>query len=237
MLKEVMRGQVKYYNDFGELNRESILTCPQPELWTTDYAEKGRVYLEMKDRIRQQQELIADYFDKAFPVLDIGCGFGRQAILLARLGYQVTGIDTSNVFINIAKELFARHGYEGNFIYTDLDDAALKGPYKQLLLLDVVEHIRPFERKSFFGKLRKIMTPDAVLIISLPHVKKRISSQLNNRVRRGITQYIPYFLKKEEHPYPVPGKNTILKIVSQFLYLNKFIGSEQTDYYVFVGKA
>lgn len=31
-----MTGQVEYYNSFGNQYRESILACPEPELWTTD---------------------------------------------------------------------------------------------------------------------------------------------------------------------------------------------------------
>lgn len=56
-----MSAQIKYYNQFGNAYRQSILSCPEPELWTTDYTEKGRVYNEMKSRIEQQQ-LIDDYF-------------------------------------------------------------------------------------------------------------------------------------------------------------------------------
>ena len=79
-----MPGQVNYYNRFGKKYEQDILNCPEPELWTTDYHEQGRVYREMKERIKQQQELILDHFDKKFPVIDIGCGFGRQAVLLAK---------------------------------------------------------------------------------------------------------------------------------------------------------
>jgi 2-polyprenyl-3-methyl-5-hydroxy-6-metoxy-1,4-benzoquinol methylase len=47
------------------------------------------------------QELIAFFTGLATKgkVLDIGCGQGRNAIALARLGYEITGIDTSKVGI------------------------------------------------------------------------------------------------------------------------------------------
>ena len=134
--------QVEYYNRFGEQFRQSILSSPQPELWTTDYAEKGPVYRQMSERVHHQQELIEKYFSKENPVLDIGCGFGRQAVLLARLGYAVKGVDTSEVFIRIARELFAAHHYQGEFTCGSiLEKETFPGPVSQMILFDVLEHI------------------------------------------------------------------------------------------------
>lgn len=229
-----MLDQIKYYNQFGERNKENILNCPEPELWTTDYDVKGRVYQEMKERVKKQEELINDHFNKNVPVLDIGCGFGRQAFMLARQGYRVTGTDTSDVFIGIARDLFRKNGFPGEFICTDIArDNLITDTYDQILLLDVLEHVKPFERKTFLAKLYNIARQGAKLIISLPHVKKRITSQLNNLARRKVTQHITYFAKREEHPYPIPEKQTIIKLAESFFHLNSFVGTPETDYYVF----
>jgi len=226
--------QVDYYNHFGVLNRQCILACPEPELWTTDYEEKGRVYREMKNRIRQQQELITAHFSKEDAVLDIGCGFGRQAVMLARNGYIVTGIDTSDVFIGLAQALFDKQGYKGNFICTNIiTENKVKHSYTQLLLLDVLEHIKPFQRRIMFKKLYEIAEPGAVLIVSLPHLKKRTISQFNNKIRRSITQHLWYFLRKEEHPYPIPDRDKILQLTKEYFVLDTFTISPETDYYVF----
>ncbi|TMI82578.1 MAG: class I SAM-dependent methyltransferase, partial [Bacteroidetes bacterium] len=117
-----MPDQVEYYNRFGELYREDILTCPEPEFWTTDYKNRGRVYTEMVQRIREQTRLVEEFFIITAPVLDIGCGFGRQAIVLARNGFTVIGFDTSKTFIEIAKELFNRHNLPGKFSSSNLEN-------------------------------------------------------------------------------------------------------------------
>jgi 2-polyprenyl-3-methyl-5-hydroxy-6-metoxy-1,4-benzoquinol methylase len=233
-LKHFVPEQVEYYNHFALANRELILSCPEPEFWTTDYQEKGRVYREMLERIEQQRQLIATYFNKQDKILDIGCGFGRQACMLARNGYKVVGTDTSNAFIKIAEALFDKHGYSGEFVCTDItSENKISGSYRQVLLLDVLEHIRTSRRGIIFKKLHELSSPGATLIVSLPHVKKRLSSQLNNRVRRAITQHFAYFMQKEEHPYPVPGKSKIIKLAKGYFVLNAFVNSAATDYYVF----
>jgi 2-polyprenyl-3-methyl-5-hydroxy-6-metoxy-1,4-benzoquinol methylase len=206
-----MPGQINYYNLFGKQYEENILACPEPEFWTTDYDQKGRVYLEIKKRIETQKKLIAAHFNNKLPVLDIGCGFGRQAVFLAKVGFEVTGVDTSNVFIAIAQKLFAKNNYRGTFMAGNLlAENLVSGKYKQIILFDVIEHIRNKERNKLVKKIHSLCSEKATVIISLPHVKKRLSSQLNNKIRRRITQYFSYFLNQEEHPYPIPGyKRTV----------------------------
>jgi 2-polyprenyl-3-methyl-5-hydroxy-6-metoxy-1,4-benzoquinol methylase len=232
-LQPIMNNQVSYYNRFGKQFEQSILDCPEPALWTTDYAEKGRVYQEMKIRVEQQKILIIDTFTKEEPVLDIGCGFGRQAFLLAQMGFTITGTDTSDVFIAIAKKLFDKHGYKGRFYCIDLlKEERPSGLFKQLLLLDVLEHIRPFQRRKFIKQIFQQAMPDAKLIISLPHVKKRLRSQLNNKFRKEITQHFTYFTKREEHPYPIPGEYGILKYTQGLFRIESKLVSRETDYYI-----
>lgn len=114
-----MKDQVSYYNQFGKLYAQDILDCPQPELWTTDYRKQGPVFREMQERLVIQEAFIMKYFKKEFPVLDIGCGFGRQASWLAKEGFQVTGTDSSDVFIEIAQQLFRKNNYKGEFFATE----------------------------------------------------------------------------------------------------------------------
>lgn len=228
-----MSSQVPYYDQFGLLYRKSILQCPEPECWTTDYASKGRVYQEMKQRVQQQEALVLQYFKKDIPVLDIGCGFGRQAILLARQGFAVTGTDTSPVFISIAQELFSTHHLQGTLLVTDLLTTPLQGPaFSQVLLLDVLEHIPPRKRKPFIEALGSCTASGARIIVSLPQVKTRLRSQLNNRIRKAITQHFTFFLEREEHPYPIPDKHALMNLIKGHFRSMEEIQTEETGYYI-----
>jgi 2-polyprenyl-3-methyl-5-hydroxy-6-metoxy-1,4-benzoquinol methylase len=230
-LFSTMSDQVEYYNHFGKLNKTAILTCPEPELWTTDYNEKGRIYNEMLERTRHQTSLIDEFFSNQHSVLDAGCGFGRQAFILAKKGFSVVGVDNSQIFIELATELFERHHLHARFFHGDLMEVSL-GQFSQLILFDVLEHISPAARRTFLKKLNALSVPDATLIVSVPHLKKRFTSQLNNKLRKKITQHFSYFLAREEHPYPVPTRADITRLTSELYTIVKFEQSPVTDFYV-----
>ena len=104
-------------------------------------------------------ELI-DFFAK-YPnkgkVLDLGCGQGRDAIAIARLGYSVTGIDNSKVGIEQMNEVsqienLNLDGQVGD-IYSFNQFEAF-----DIILLDSMFHFAKKDRKKEVGLIKKIIS-------------------------------------------------------------------------------
>ena len=53
-------------------------------------------------------------------ILDLGCGGGDQAKVLAQKGYEVVGIDIAPSLIKFAKQQFKKEGLKGTFIVGDM---------------------------------------------------------------------------------------------------------------------
>jgi ubiquinone/menaquinone biosynthesis C-methylase UbiE len=51
----------------------------------------------------EEEYLFPKYFKTGESVLDLACGLGRTTLLLHEMGYEVRGVDRSDVFIEIAK--------------------------------------------------------------------------------------------------------------------------------------
>jgi len=75
------------------------------------YEDKARVqgYIDRTEKgLTAEEKVIADKFMRKGSALDVGCGTGREALALGKIGFKVTAIDISNNMVNIAKRI-AKH--------------------------------------------------------------------------------------------------------------------------------
>jgi SAM-dependent methyltransferase len=86
-----------------------------------DCFHAGKQYFFMSER--QDQALWLDLASKyGDSVLELGCGTGRTAIPLAAAGFQVTGLDFSDVMLDYAKQKSDQVNWvKGDFCNFDLD--------------------------------------------------------------------------------------------------------------------
>lgn len=55
-------------------------------------------------------------------VLDLCCGQGRHAVLLASMGFEVTGLDLSEQYLRLASEAAEKHGLRVETVHADMRD-------------------------------------------------------------------------------------------------------------------
>jgi SAM-dependent methyltransferase len=86
------------------------------EDWNARYAQKELLWTAQPNR------LFAAEVEGIEPgrALDVACGEGRNAVWLAELGWQVTGIDFSDVALGTAAELARARGVEVEWVAADV---------------------------------------------------------------------------------------------------------------------
>lgn len=167
------------------------------EFWNRAWGPVKTAYTQMPD-LPYINPMISELASHApANVLDLGCGSGWLSILLARNGFEVTGVDVAEQAINLAKDWASQESHSIDFQVKDM--ALLDfGPntFESCVANSIFEHF-PFElTRTIFKQLKSIMAPNAVFIGCF------------DKVGTGPGEY--YKLEDETHVYTDKGRKGML---------------------------
>ncbi|MFB6161457.1 MAG: class I SAM-dependent methyltransferase, partial [Haloferacaceae archaeon] len=106
--------------------------------------------------------------DEGAVALDVGCGNGRHAALLAPVADRVVGLDASTALLDVARRRAADRGYPLDPVCGDAaalplaDDAVAVALY-----VATVHHLRPRARRvASLDELGRVLAPGGVALVS-----------------------------------------------------------------------
>jgi len=130
--------------------------------------ERESLFIDMLLKFYERQ--FNQKFDR---ILDCGCGIGRHAIPLAKAGYKVTGIDTSEIYIKYAKEWAKREKVKIQFKVADM--RKLPFPSNKFdILLSLFTTFGYFSEKENFKVLmefKRVVRKGGLIFIDVPNRK------------------------------------------------------------------
>jgi 2-polyprenyl-3-methyl-5-hydroxy-6-metoxy-1,4-benzoquinol methylase len=110
-------------------------------------------------------KVLTDRLRPGDAILDVGCGSGATAGMLAKKGFRVVGIDPSESGISLAEKAFPDVKFARRSAYDDL--ASEFGKFDAIVSLEVVEHC--FSPRIYAANLYSATKPGAFAIISTPY--------------------------------------------------------------------
>ncbi|MDX2222153.1 MAG: bifunctional 2-polyprenyl-6-hydroxyphenol methylase/3-demethylubiquinol 3-O-methyltransferase UbiG [Rhodospirillaceae bacterium] len=124
------------------------------------------------ERIRFARDRLAGHFGRdietprpfaGLSLLDVGCGGGLFSEPMARLGFQVTGIDAGQRNVEVARIHAAKMGLEIDYRCQAPEDLAAEGRcFDVVLILEVVEHVA--DLNAFLPAAARLVAPGGALV-------------------------------------------------------------------------
>ena len=164
--------------------------------------------------------MLGDLRDKR--ILDVGCGEGENAMILARLGARVTGLDVSSGAISLAKQraILNHVADRAKFICAPLTAASLPEDFFDVIWIDNLLHHVLDDLEESVRALLEAAKPGALIICIEP-------VNLNKTLRK-IRFLVPV------HTEVTPGERPLEK--HDLAILRKIIPDLRTTHFHFLGR-
>ena len=135
------------------------------EDWDRKYAGRELLWTEAPSRF-----LVSEVADLApGTALDLACGEGRNAVWLAEHGWDVTGVDFSEVAIRKARRLAAQRGVAPDFVVSDLLSWKAERARYDLVVVFYLQ-LPEVERRTVLRNAAAALAPGGTLLVVAHHL-------------------------------------------------------------------
>jgi SAM-dependent methyltransferase len=129
--------------------------------------------------------ILIRHLPPAAPVLEVGCGSGRDAAFLMGQGFEITAIDGSNMML---EEASRRHPELASRLHVaavpfDSESPLLKRKFSAVLAIALVMHLTDAELKEAVSQFREILNLGGLLILSASIGRKEVADRRDAKGR------------------------------------------------------
>jgi ubiquinone/menaquinone biosynthesis C-methylase UbiE len=125
---------------------------------------------------------IARYLNKGDRVLDLGCGVGRDAIFLAKMGCEIWGIDISSEAIRKAESYSDSN--QIHFSVGDVENLRFKDGYFDVVFSLNVLHMTDIDVQKSANEIFRVLRKNGIVYICLNLNKKH--TNLNRKILKFV---------------------------------------------------
>jgi len=197
--------------------RPSLYEKGTAQMWTDKYISQQLLQVHLNEKIdlaSRKKTTIAQTVDwileqtnqKRLNILDLGCGPGLYAEILATKGHSVTGVDFSEHSINYAKESAAKKSLQIEYVHKDYLDLGFDENSFNLIMLIFTDFgvLNPEERDVLLKSVKKLLKPRGVFIFDVLNdldIDKKISPKTWETAEKGFWKNDPYLALSESFFY------------------------------------
>lgn len=160
--------------------RPEVYEQGEEMFWNDEHISKSMLEAHLDEKqdsatrkigfVRRSADWIAGVADTARRprLLDLGCGPGIYAELLARKGFGVTGVDFSPRSLAYAKESAEGKGLQVNYRQLNYLDLDYRGEFDTVTLIYCdFGVLKPDDRKALLERIRRALAPGGLFIVDV----------------------------------------------------------------------
>jgi len=174
-----------------------------------------RSYDKSSEKYAKNVEKLYPYADIKFlksllkpksSILDLGCGSGRDAIYLSKLGYLVTGIDLSKKMIKYAKKL----GSKADFKVMDMKKLNFKdNSFESVWANASLLHLNKNDINEVLRKIHGVLNKNGIFYLSLKKGKGKCL--ISDERYWNIKKFWSFYTKNEIEKLLKKNKFSIIR--------------------------
>lgn len=161
--------------------------------------------------------------EKQASALELGCGTGRLASWLTELGYQTTGLDTENAFIEEAGRqnptTFFTRGYAEHLPFPDKS-------FDLITALDVFEHT---EDEAAFAESFRVLKPGGRIIMTVPAMQCLFSFRDRDAGHKRRYAKAELSHKLEKSGYKITTIRYFNFLLLPLVFLSRYLGRKTAN--------
>ena len=139
---------------------------PHEQITIAEYqltAEDYRIGTWHHDVSQNRNALIAAMNKSDGKILDLGCGSGRDLVAFQEMGYQVTGLDATPAFVEMASQIAGCEVWQQSFLSLDLPSKTFDGMFANASLI----HVPSVEMLGVLENLHQALSKNGILLMSM----------------------------------------------------------------------
>ena len=138
---------------------------------------------------------LKDYLRHASPgrALDVGCGTGTNLLTMAKMGWQVVGVDIAWLSVIQARRKLRQAGEEGRVIYGDITgDLKLTGAFDLVLDIGCYHSLSAQGREDYRQNLHGWLKPGGTYLL---YAHRRTSHEASHGIAEADMDALEQFLE------------------------------------------
>ncbi len=198
-------------------NKEYALFDKYADDWWNENGVFKVLHLIRPIRLKYILNQINNPKNKKLKILDVGCGGGLVSESLAKLGFDVTGIDFVEKNIEVAKLHSSKKKLKIRYLKRDIEKNFVKDKFDIIIIFELLEHLEDW--KDFLSKIKRNLNKNGIIIISTIN-RNIISKFLAISVAENLLKWVP----KNTHQYDKfirPNEIDDLLKKNKFHFMNK----------------